>query len=278
MLTLKRGDAIALLGCSNGRPFTPKVKQEIERLKSVLATYKLDIIEYSTIYEDSQTDNTYEAVVRAKYLYEALQNTRIKAIFDLTGGDLSNETLVALTELMSINMPLSTLKYYVGYSDNSVLLNAFMANPSVIPVNFLLTQIVRDTSGVALQGFERTFIAGEDLFSMRVGNTFGGNLRCSLKLAGTPFWASDSIDTLLIEGLGGDITKIRTYLAQLELIGTFHSVKVLIVGEFTEIEQKNQEVQLEQIVKKYQKKYGFAVYHTNKIGHKSAVYPFKYKL
>ncbi|MGL4729972.1 MAG: LD-carboxypeptidase, partial [Clostridium sp.] len=64
----------------------------------------------------------------------------------------------------------------------------------------------------------------------------GGNLRCTLKLAGTSYIPNFNNTILFIESLGGDENKVKTYLTQFKQIGAFSNLNGLIIGEFTELQ------------------------------------------
>lgn len=276
MQPLRAGDSVVLLGCSNGRPTTSKAKDELRALVTFLEQFQLNVIVTETVFVNESTQETLPASIRATTLLNYLLDDKVRAIFDLTGGDLANETLLALQPHIDKIHQLPCDKYYVGYSDNTVLLNALMPYLQIYPVNFLVTQVVRDTTYFAAKSFEQFFMKGQSLFNR--ANYYGGNLRCLLKLAGTPYFPQEPIQALLIEGLGGDMNKIRTYLAQLALQGVFHSLEQLVVGEFTEIYQKGQQKQLEMLLQTYANTYHFNIDYTDKVGHQLEVAPFPYKL
>ena len=80
---------------------------------------------------------THPPAFRAACLQELYLNDRIKAIFDLSGGDLANEILPYL-DFESIKVH---PKPYFGYSDNTVIVNAlqrrtgirnYLYNPKVL--------------------------------------------------------------------------------------------------------------------------------------------------
>lgn len=276
MMTLQAGDTVVLLGCSNGRPRTQETLQEIATLVEWLEQYQLQVIIADTVFVDESTQETLPPDKRAATLLRFLLDEQVRAIFDVTGGDLANETLLALQANIATLKQVPTTKYYVGYSDNTVILNALMSYDLIYPINFLITQVLRDQSQVASQSFVNYFFKGQTNFAPQ--QHYGGNLRCFLKLAGTPYFPQQPIHSLLIEGLGGDINKVRTYLAQLALIGVFDSLEQLIVGQFSEIHQKGQQHLLEITLKSYEQAYGFKIVHTETVGHHHAVEPFPYKL
>ena len=70
------------------------------------------------------------------------------------------------------------------------------------------------------------------------GILLGGNIRCMLKLAGTPFWPDMSGKILFLESLSGDIPKLISFFSQLKLLGVWEQVTGVLLGTFTEMEEK----------------------------------------
>ena len=71
------------------------------------------------------------------------------------------------------------------------------------------------------------------------GTVAGGNLRCLLKLAGTEYWPDMTGKILFLEGFSGDVPQLVSHLNQLKLMGVFEQVQGILLGTFTEMEEKN---------------------------------------
>ncbi|MDO4432895.1 MAG: LD-carboxypeptidase [Aerococcaceae bacterium] len=260
---------VVILGCSNGKSLD--TADEIAQLCAYLQQQGIQTTLRPTVFINEQTQNTHTAKQRATTLMNALLDPSVDAIFDVTGGDLANEVLAELDPKQLES--LTHQPYYVAYSDNTVLLNALYSY--VQPVNFLVTHLLH--SEIARTNFEAFFLSGKKFPLSIKQPVYGGNLRCFLKLAGTEFFPTEKITALLIEGASGDLNKVRTYLAQLALMGIFDTLEVLIVGQFSEINQKGQHEQLADCLNAYAAKYQFAICTTNQVGHHHEVYPFDYK-
>ena len=69
--------------------------------------------------------------------------------------------------------------------------------------------------------FDLEWIQGEKMS----GEIVGGNIRCFLKLAGTPYLPGFSGKILLLESFSGDVAKMATYLNQYKQLGVFEQSK-----------------------------------------------------
>ena len=101
--------------------------------------------------------------------------------------------------------------------------------------------------------------AEEDLFQISYqfvqgeamqGIVIGGNIRCFLKLAGTEYMPDFSGKILLLESFSGTVAKMETYLCQLQQLGAFEKVAGILLGTFTEMEEKQCNPTIEILVKR----------------------------
>ena len=110
-----------------------------------------------------------------------------------------------------------------------------------------------------IKDFKESIINGkDDLFNISYkfvqgsymeGIVVGGNIRCFLKLAGTPYFPNLKGKIILLEGRGGLIPQMVTYLSQLKQIGTFKQVSGILLGTFTELEKEK--IYMEELIKNY---------------------------
>ncbi len=87
---LKSGDMVALVCCSNGQP--AEKRQENEQLRKELESFGLRVWESPYLYA-GDTLFPADAKTRAAVLMDCYRNPDIRAIFDLSGGDIANEIL-----------------------------------------------------------------------------------------------------------------------------------------------------------------------------------------
>ncbi len=71
------------------------------------------------------------------------------------------------------------------------------------------------------------------------GIVVGGNIRCFLKLAGTPYFPDLQDKVLFLESFGGEAPQMITYFHQLKQMGAFDKISGLLLGTFTKFEENN---------------------------------------
>ena len=86
------------------------------------------------------------------------------------------------------------------------------------------------------------------------GIVVGGNIRCLLKLAGTPYWPDMREKLLLLESFGGKLPQMVTYLSQLNQMGVFKKVNGILLGTFTKMEEDNCQPDMAQLVLEFAEK------------------------
>ena len=168
----------------------------------------------------------------------------IRAIFDVSGGDLANQLL----PLLDFGEIAQNWKPFFGYSDLTCLLNAIYARTS-LPTALYQVKNLGDRCGVDQQAafsasllegrpdlwrFETRFLQGEGMEGVLVG----GNLRCLLKLAGTPYWPDLRGRVLLLESFTGGSARIATGLCQLAQMGAFELAAGVLLGTFTQLDRE----------------------------------------
>ena len=83
---------------------------------------------------------------------------------------------------------------------------------------------------VKLDLFPRTAPGRRSVKGSAAGKLLGGNLRCLLKLAGTPYWPDFTGAILFIEAYRITPDGCRTAFYQLHQMGVFDQIKGIIVG------------------------------------------------
>ena len=83
------------------------------------------------------------------------------------------------------------------------------------------------------------------------GILVGGNIRCLLKLAGTPYWPDMNGKILFLEARSGKLSQIVTYFSQLKQMGVFEQINGLLLGTFTELECNPDMPQVKDVIRDF---------------------------
>ena len=266
-MMLNKNDKIALVVCSNGKNIEDK--ERLEKLESILVEMGLVPVFTKYIYKDKFGRGA-KAQVRAEELMSFYKNKEIKAIFDISGGDIANEIL----EYLDYDVIKENYKLFFGYSDLTTVLNALVSKTNEIDYLYQILNILE--SDRIRENFEDTFLKNNQiLFDVNwkffqgnsiEGRVVGGNIRCFLKLAGTKYFPEVDNKVLFIEGLGTSIEGLVTHLAQLKQIGVFDKISGLLIGTFTKIEKEISVEELFELVQEYIPS-SLAVAKTQEVGH-----------
>lgn len=267
-MMLNKNDKIALVVCSNGKNIEDK--ERLEKLESILIEMGLVPVFTKYIYKD-KFERGAKAQVRGEELMSFYKNKEIKAIFDISGGDIANEIL----DYLDYDVIKRNYKPFFGYSDLTTVLNALRSQMNEVNYLYQILNIIE--SEEIKTSFENTFMKNEQtLFDVKwkflqgsriEGEVIGGNIRCFLKLVGTRYFPKVKNKVLFIEGLGTSIEGLVTHLAQLKQIGVFDKISGLLIGTFTKIEKEISVEELFELVQEYIPS-SLAVAKTQEVGHK----------
>ena len=264
------GDKIGITACSNG--IRQQDRPQIEKLCMVLRGMGL-IPEVSSCFYAGSTAYNGSAKDRADALMRFYTRDSVKAIFDVSGGDLANEILPFLKFGVIKENP----KPMFGYSDLTSVLNGIGNRTGITNYLFQLRTLVWGNAQEQQERFQNTFLKGQnDLFECSwefwqgetvEGTVAGGNIRCLLKLAGTPYFPDLKDKVLFLESLSGDEARIAAYFAQLAQMDVFRQVKGLLLGTFSELERENGMDALKRIVTEQLEGLEIPIAITKQIGH-----------
>lgn len=258
---------VALVVCSNGKAREDKIK--LDKLEEALKSLGLVPIYSNYLYKD-EFGRSASAEVRAQEVMKFFRDESIKAIFDISGGDLSNEIL----DYLDYDIIKKHIKLFFGYSDLSVVLNTITAKTGEPTYLYQVLNIIRNKD--IRNRFEKTVLYNEpDLVNISweffqgeeiSGIVAGGNIRCFLKLAGTQYFPDLENRVLFLEGLGTTVESLITHLAQLKQMGVFDKISGLLLGTFTNIEKIYNKNDIYSIVKDFIDK-DLPVAKTSEVGH-----------
>jgi muramoyltetrapeptide carboxypeptidase LdcA involved in peptidoglycan recycling len=238
---LHRGDRVGLVACSNG--LSEAGMAEVRRLIQVLRDLGLEPV-CSPHLAAMQGPVSADGPSRARALEAMYTDTTIRAIFDVSGGDLANEVLSHLNfDLVAAND-----KPFFGYSDLTTILNAIYARTGRSGWLYSVRNLVGSTGKQRILNFSNTILHGTaDLCRCRwqfvQGDTLdgivvGGNIRCFLKLAGTPNFPDLTGKLLLLESGSGDAALITAFFHQLRQMGAFQQVAGVLLGTFLALDRQ----------------------------------------
>ncbi len=266
-MMLNNNDKIALVVCSNGKNIEDK--DRLEKLESILVEMGLVPIFTKYIYKDKFGRGA-KAQDRAKELMSFYENKEIKAIFDISGGDIANEVL----DYLDFDVIKRNYKPFFGYSDLTTVLNTLESQTNEVNYLYQILNIIENEE--IRTNFKNTFMKNEQiLFDVKwrflqgssvEGEVIGGNIRCFLKLVGTKYFPKVDNKVLFIEGLGTSVEGLITHLSQLKQMNVFCNISGLLIGTFTKIEKEISVEELFELVKEYIPEH-LPVVKTSEIGH-----------
>lgn len=267
---LSRGDSIAIVACSNG--LDEKKKPQIEELVNIFKEMGINTKVSEKIYKKySSFSGTGKE--RADAMLNFYRDNEIKAIFDVSGGDLSNEIL----EYLDFNNIKINYKPYFGYSDLTVVLNALYSKTNEKNYLYQIRNLADIYRVEQVKNFKDTFINNEkSLLDFKYkwiqgdfmeGVVVGGNIRCFLKLAGTEYMPDFKDKILFLEGFSGDVPKMASYLTQYKHMGIFKKVNGIILGSYTEMEDKKYLPTIVELAKNIINDSTIPIIKTSEIGH-----------
>lgn len=265
---MKRGSKVGMICCSNAQPFTNTDK--INKLKYTLSELGLTAVLSDCVFSANAPFGASDRE-RAEALMSFYNDNEIDAIIDISGGDLANGILPYL-DFEAIK---NSSKCFWGYSDLTTIINAIYAKTGAESVLYQVRNLIYDNAEKQISEFEATVFNSENsLFDFDYefiqgdkisGVVVGGNIRCLLKLAGTPYFPDMADKVLLIESLGGTAERIMTYLYQLEQMSVFKKISGIILGTFTEMQEKHCLPTVTELVRSVAS--GKPIIKTEQIGH-----------
>ena len=227
----------ALVGCSD--PLPASERRDVARLPDVLASFGVETVVSPLLFSEELPAPRDKAGALMRFF----RDPSVDYIFDVSGGDLAN-TVLPFLDPEAIRSSRAT---FFGFSDLTTVLNAIVALTGRRAVNYQIrnllygdakAQAAHFASSVLPGRFDPAELAPVFLRGDRLrGKVFGGNVRCFLKLAGTPYWPDVTGGILLLESLGGGPYQMITALEQYRQLGVFDRIGGVLLGTFTAMEE-----------------------------------------
>lgn len=266
---IESGSRIALVVCSNGQQ--KSYEEKINSLINTIRSIGYEPVCSHCLYEkESYFSGTGEE--RAGVLMDFYRDKEIKAIFDISGGDIANEIL----DYLDFDIIKENPKPFFGYSDLTTVINALYTKSGAVSGLYQIRNLIYEDSERQIDDFRETFQGGKDNlcdFSYHFiqegymeGVVIGGNIRCFLKLAGTGYMPDFTGKILLLEALNSTSAQVATYLCQLKQLGAFEKVNGILLGTFTRLDTEIFVPSVEELIQKIAGK-DIPVARTMQIGH-----------
>lgn len=244
---------VGIVCCSNGQKRANE--KDIKVLENTLKSIGVEPVFSDYIYE-TEGVSCGGAKERAQALMKFYLDDEITEIFDISGGDLANGVLPSL----DYDVITKSSKKFWGYSDLTTVINAIYAKTGKSSVLYQVRNLLYQCREQQIVDFKNTVMDdGNDLYSLDYhfvqgskmqGVVVGGNIRCFLKLAGTEYMPDLTGKILLLESYSGTVAKMETYLCQLQQLGAFDKVTGVLLGTFTEMEEKECEPGIVELVQR----------------------------
>lgn len=224
----------ALVGCSN--PLKGAYRPVVDQLVRILEDRGLEVVVSQFLTDDTLIGRGEK---RARELESFFLDPEMGHIFDISGGDLAN-TVLGHLDLDQIK---DSQAVFYGYSDLTTILTALAKNGNQT-VNFQLRNCLVNKDLLKSGYFDRLLAGKEETKELEVafvrgkemaGPVYGGNLRCLLKLAGTPYWPDFTGSILLLEAYRGRPELVASLLEQCRETGIFDQISGVLLGTFSEL-------------------------------------------
>lgn len=256
---------VAIVACS--KPRTILWKNQKDKLIDFFEENNYEVIMSKYIYESNNAlDRSGEK--RANELMNFFKDSKTEEIYDISGGDMANEIL----DYIDFEIIKNSSATFWGYSDLTTIINAIYTKTNKPSILYQVRNLIDEEYKDILQN---RFINRDKLFDLNYefiqgskinGIVVGGNIRCFLKLSGTPYYPNMNNKVLVLESLGGQVPQMITYLSQLKSQGVFNKIKGIILGTFTEMEKEKCSPDMVTLVKHFVPK-DLPIVKTKEIGH-----------
>lgn len=234
--SLKKGDKIAII--SPAGAVTPEqLKNGIELIKSK----GYEPVLGKNIYQNFANGYNYAGTEKQRIhdLNWAFNDDEFSAIWATRGGYGCQHLIEHIDFKNFRNNP----KWYIGYSDNTVL-QSFLAKKNIASIH---GQTIKTSSfGVTPESYEGIFeiLKGKfPKYSIKTngfnragsaeGKLVGGNLALVYALLGTKYCFDLKDNILFIEDIGEQYYSLDRMLMSLELAGVFRKISGLVIGGMT---------------------------------------------
>ena len=268
---LVNGDLIGV--CAPSGVIKEKHKESLLETEKLLNNYSLKVV-----YSDNLFSNSlgYSATIEEKAtdFNKLVKNKNVKAIIFAKGGSNCNSILDRINYEELRKNP----KFIIGFSDNTVLLNAINKKAELITYHFTnykgfceenIKYNTQQFENVMINGNEGEVQQSSEWITIRRGKTrgklVGGNLSSIVKILNTQYCPDFKNKILILEDLSteSDVEMISSYLYQLKQSNVFNNISGLLLGNYDAKDQ----ITLEKIVMDIVGDFEFPIIKCNDFGH-----------
>lgn len=279
--------------CANSNYYDFVFSENYRLLIQMLGKFDISVIESSHLQTMINTKNNENSDLKnnihelqnfqesvSKSFIDLYDDPNINYIFDLSGGDTSNFIL----DLIDYEKIKNSTKIFCGYSDLTTIINAIYTKTNKKSILFQISNLIKDESRSQFSDFisfvdfnnntkdlahSHIFVSPKCYFlqqSHLEGVVVGGNIRCLLKLVGTPYFPDLIGKILLLEAYHGLYPQLLTYFSQLKQIGAFEKISGILLGRFLEFDKKGCDGDLLTLLKPFVSQ-NLPIARTLEIGH-----------
>ena len=239
---------VGIVACSNA--LKPEDRKEVQKLLSLLENTGRQPQLSSCIFSgDGPLAGTGRQ--RAEELMKLFSDPEIGEIYDISGGDLANEVL----DFLDFEDIARSRAQLWGYSDLTSVINAIYARTGKSSVLYSVRNLLYSEERRQQYCREPEKLLAPSFRMLRgtsmEGIVAGGNVRCLLKLAGTPYFPDMEGKLLLMEARSGKVPQMIAYLSQLRSCGVFEKINGILLGTFTQMEAEGCRPDMGTLVKSF---------------------------
>ena len=229
---LKQGDLIGVMA-----PSRSVNKGELDAGIKILEQRGFQVYVHPQTYLKHKSSAGTE-IQKAEALHALVQRTDIKAVFAATGG---SHGLWLASEQVDYGLIRRNPKIFMGFSDNTALLNAFNARSGLTTfhgpvVKWIQTINNLDLTFEVLAG-DKVVYPSDKMNVVKTGSAtgplIGGNLSMVNTLVGTKYFPKVDGAILFLEDTGEEIHNIDRMLWKLRAAGVFEKISGLVLGSFS---------------------------------------------
>jgi muramoyltetrapeptide carboxypeptidase len=271
---LTEGSRVGVVAPSS--PVTRETQGQLERGISFLQGLGLELVVGEHVFSTT-LGYCASPEEKAADINEMFADDTIEGIVCAQGGVTANACLPHLSwPTISANP-----KVFTGISDITVLLNAIYAATGLVTFhgNDLLWGFGRNPTDYDHDAFVRTLMDGlpgsiepnGERRTIRSGTcegvALGGNLRCLLKLAGTPYLPDPAGAIIFLEAIDVTSETCDCMVHQLEQMGVFEAVAGAVVGHVDGLQAEAGVTRLEEVLRAVTAPRDFPILKVDDFGH-----------